>query len=708
MNKPQMSSLPETPVKAARWLGGAGRIIAAAVLLLAWASPCLAAGWLGEAWLYRRHVTLEKFTPAEQGSDIAVVTMPTGGLSKPDGSDICVATYDGKQVPCRVLMVGPGDQVRLAFGIQSGVNNYYVYWGNAKPVATKEPEIRRGVLLEMWNFPENTPIKNFEQVQKLFATVSASPKDLIGRDFRERIFQAHNPFGPQARIACIYTAYFHAPKTGEYEFSTSSQDASYLLIDDKLLIDNGGYHRPQSDISKLAKVNLDVGVHKMTFYHVSGGGGDPVAVVAWRSPGKDKVEPMPNFAFLPVVATTIGPMEEYAKELTIDFIPRQLGESFMADRYFQRFAFDALAAASKPGADTKWEWDFGDGQKSSAAKVEHVYLADGDYTVKLNAKTFVGTLTRTNKIRVARAWDRVTENKLDTLRQQADIVAKYDFAALSADANAQAVLLLHRAGEQAGEMKAGEALVARESAPAKLLAEAAQAYAETLIAAGQADKAVAALTKAAKIASEPNVSASLLVQAGRAALDEADQPKIALDIFEQILRKYPKASPVPAVRQARIGVGDSWAAQGDYDKAKETYTAAGVRADTSTNQPAVLKGDFARHVEDYIRQKNYDAAREWIDRWEDSFPLDKLEGYSTLLRCRLYQGAGEWKHLTLAAGTLVKVNPTSNYCPALLMLSAEAYTKLKQPDQAKAAWKQIVEKYPESPVAAEAAKKIKS
>ena len=57
--------------------------------------------------------------------------------------------------------------------------------------------------------------------------------------------------------------------------------------------------------------------------------------------------------------------------------------------------------------------------------------------------------------------------------------------------------------------------------------------------------------------------------------------------------------------------------------------------------------------------------------------------------------------------TLAKANPASNYAAQLLLLAADAYRRLGKDADAKAALKQVVEKYPESPLAAEAARMLK-
>ncbi len=123
---------------------------------------------------------------------------------------------------------------------------------------------------------------------------------------------------------------------------------------------------------------------------------------------------------------------------------------------------------------------------------------------------------------------------------------------------------------------------------------------------------------------------------------------------------------------------------------------------------AILQGDMARHVEAYLRDKDYDSTEDYLNRWADAMPADKLDGYWSLLRVKAFLAQGRPSQAAAEVRTLLAVNPSSAYAPQLLMLAAEAYTKMSQAEQALAALKQLVDQYPESPLAAEASQKITS
>ena len=91
-----------------------GKIVILAAVLAAASAPA-PAGWYNDAWTCRRAVLVGHYVPnpAMGGDEVAVVTMPTGGLMENDGADVRVTDSEGRELPSRVLMVGPGDQVRV-------------------------------------------------------------------------------------------------------------------------------------------------------------------------------------------------------------------------------------------------------------------------------------------------------------------------------------------------------------------------------------------------------------------------------------------------------------------------------------------------------------------------------------------------------------------------------------------------------------------
>ncbi len=668
--------------------------------LLAGVSPAAGATWWNSQWRYQRELTIPVITPTKlPGSDIAVASFPTGGMMKPDASDIRVATEARKETPCRVLMAGPGDEVRLAFAIVPGVTKYYAYYGNPKAPARKKLDIRRGVLLETWAYKGGIP-RTLDKAK----TVFDQARTLVGRDFQSRIFLGYNPFSSVSGTANLFAGYLNCTKPGTYTFACMSRNASFLLLDDKLLLNNGGAKSPNRRVYKTGKVNLTVGLHKLTFLHVNGFG-DPIAVVAWQAPGESRLTAVPPAAFAPVVRAAVGPMRKYGTALDIDFIPQHVNETFMNNRYFQRYRFEALTTGT-PGRSVEFTWDFGDGQTSTKPQADHVYLLNGQYTVTLSAKTRLGELKRSNRIYVARNRAKLTSSRLDSVKTHAQIVAGYDMRSLSGATLAMAAELFKRAKDTDSLLRAGDAFVGLKAADRKEIEYVVPLYAETLVSVDAPERAVEALLKGVGLNKSAVTRAMLTVQAGRISLDALHDTARAQQLFSEVVKRYAVLTTSKEVRRARIGLGDVCRARGDYDGAVKAYaTARGRSTITATREP-IVKGDLARHVEDYLRKLDLLSAEEYLARWENTFPQDKLEGYWSTMAVRLALKRKQYAAAVREIEVLVRVNPGSNYAAELLMMSVEPYGKLNEPTKAKAALRRIAEKYPESPLAAVAARKL--
>lgn len=669
-------------------------------VIFALAGQSFGAGWWSLDYTHRRGVTIASARHSGlPGDDVAVVTMATGGLCRPDGNDIRVATHDGKERPLRLLMVGPGDQVSLAFAIQPGVTNYHVYLGCKKdPPPSKPLEINRGVLLETWFFKEGQA-RTLEQAVKTLE----KNQQFIGRGFRNNIFQGHNAFGPENRVINVFTAYLQCTG-GAYTFGSASRDASFLLIDDKLVVDCGGMHEVAPVVMARGQVHLTPGLHKLTYYHLTGAA-NPVCVAAWQPPGADKIWTIPPEAFAPVTRATSGPLEQYGREMTIDFQPIHNGEAFTADRYYQRYSFKALT--SGPVGKLQWTWDFGDGQSAVGGSAEHVYLLPGEYTVKLKTTGAYGLMERVNKIFVSRPWDRVMHNDLDSLQMYGQMVSIYNFSSLPVESLPEAAILLNESGKIEAVVAVGKAMLKHDKAPAAVIEQIMPLYIAILVGNDQHAQAAKDLLKSAEMTAEPATQAAMKVAAAEQLMELAgkDDLQQAMEVYEGVVRKYEALTSNESIRQARIGIGDVWRLRADLDKAVHAYKAAGQKPNNAASA-SITRGDLARHVEDHIRQKHFAAAEDSLRQWEQTFPADKLEGYWSLLKCNLLMASGKVKTAITEAATLVTVNPGSNYAPQLLMLQAQAHERLKDTASMQEALKKIVNKYKESPLAAEAAKRL--
>ncbi|MFN0117282.1 MAG: flippase activity-associated protein Agl23 [Elusimicrobiota bacterium] len=88
-----------------------------------------------------------------------------------------------------------------------------------------------------------------------------------------------------------WEGYLKVPMSGKYIFHLSSDDGSWLLIDDQLTIDNSGEHA-RLEISR--PVELSEGFHKIQINYFDIGGGAELTL-EWTPPGRTKEQIRKNF-----------------------------------------------------------------------------------------------------------------------------------------------------------------------------------------------------------------------------------------------------------------------------------------------------------------------------------------------------------------------------------------------------------------------------
>jgi tetratricopeptide (TPR) repeat protein len=262
---------------------------------------------------------------------------------------------------------------------------------------------------------------------------SAKP---IGADYVSGIFHSANPFtlreGP---FLSHYSGYLFITSPGTYGFMTGSQDASWLLIDGKVVVSAPGRHSMARQVKPgmRADIHLTAGAHAVDYYHAAVGS-EAIMAVAWQvSPPKgEKEKPKPD-QIPPEIFHAAAAVHVVAESLVLksvkyapDFMVRIEGEVPLPDNdvpvvgvQFHDTSAKALTMKSKI------QWDFGDGQTSVQADPRHVYLRPGMYSVKLIVTRTPKNLETVNRVYVDKPIEHDKEN-LATLEDYLPLVEKYD------------------------------------------------------------------------------------------------------------------------------------------------------------------------------------------------------------------------------------------------------------------------------------------
>jgi len=650
--------------------------------------------WLRPEWTARRVCDVTVKPSGQPGAEVGAVTFYSGGLLKPDGSDVRVAVKGTRLVPHRVLQIGPGDRVRVAFEIAANESRYFVYYGNPAAEAPKPWEPERGVLLEARLWPGGDFTK-FKQVQQ--AWPKAKP---LGADFVSHVSLGFNPFADSDRhVVFHYVGWFVPPKAGEYEIATSSGDGSWVLIDGKEVVSWPGPHSQSGHARHVGKCVLTAKVHRLDYWHVKADG-PMVAVAAWNAPGEKRFEAIPPKAFLPVSEAALVELDLRGETMVADFFPERAGETWWPDQYAQTIRFANLSRGVNLQRGGRFDWDFGDGQKGTGPTPSHVYLAPGDYTVTLKASRGTQSNTFRTKIRVERDWWKQTERKIDPPKAYAEQVAAYDLKALDLASLALAVSLFEHE-KMTGPLAAAASELAlnRKKVPDGALKSTCLLLGRALREAKRGEEAVAAYRQVETRLKAPSDKAEVAVQIPETLLDDLYRYDEARKEYQRVLKAYASVGADLEVRRAQIGMGDIYRHAGDFAKAQAAYRAAAAIRVTagSANEMAVRIGTLARYVEEYTRERDWEFVQQYLKDWAWEFPEEKLSGHWSLLRAQALVTQGDREEALREAMDVTAANPHSPYAVRLLILGGECLSFLGRKDQARALLQTAVDDYPEDP-----------
>ncbi len=656
----------------------------------------------GSGLIYQRKVQFP------QGPALPAIVMTeffTNGELSATGGNLVVQDSRRNLVPWRILQLGPGDFCRLAFQTVPRQHLYKIFYGG-KAAPEKPPAWtdRAGLLLETRHW-SNCNFNSLDSLRETFKT--AEP---FGSAYVPAVFHRFNPFWPNPEpFLSQYQGTLQIARPGVYHFFTSSQDCSFLLIDDKLVVSAPGWHGPVHDSRVKGQVNLSGGPHEFKYLHAAAGA-DACMVAAWQPPGSGKPEAIPPEAFGSAAigvypATGVKHLHEIAVDIAGE-VP--LAGSEMPLVRVQLRSISTRGSTARP----KIHWDFGDGQTSALTDPLHIYLLPGLYRVTMKVSGEADSLAIVNRVPIHRALVFDDQNHPpDQLAPYLTILDRYDPAKLDPPGLRQLVRAFVEGGQFARAAKAGQAGILAEREPA----DADSALGVVRLVGGllrdRLDDAAAALNfwqAAVKVLRPSLWKAECEIEAADLAINDlahAEPAKALLDSAAKRLEK--EAEPALASHLDRVW-GDWYARKGDKASARAAYARAMTALETrkSAVEQDAWRGAHSRSTEEFLRDKALDRAWTELSLWQEAYPIDKVEGYLTLLQARYWAARNKWPQAIALAGDLVAINPDSPYADRLVFLSAECEEKSGHADRARAAYQSLLTDYPGSPLVGDARKRL--
>ena len=701
--------------------------------------------------------------PGGKTYTVVVVEFLHHGEIHADGRNVVVAAQNKDLVPLRILQLGPGDFCRLAFQTVKGQSEYGIFYGGDPP-RDKPPTwtCSDGLLLETRQF-RPCDFNNLDSVRKAFD--AATP---IGADYVDDVFQSHNPFSLKREpFLSRYTGSLDLQRAGVYGFIPSSQDCSFLLVDDKPVASAPGYHGPTHWAFRGTRhdVQLAAGLHTFEYDHAAAGP-NAAMIAAWEIAPKDPKPSQPAlippevFGSQRVGHLTAGPVSLRTVRQVPDFVAKIVGDVPLPDNDVPLVGVQFREASPKSlAAQAKFRWDFGDGQTSDTLGARHVYLRPGLYAVKLSIRHGGKSVEMTNRIYVDRPL-LMPQDKQHKLDEYLRIIEDYDPKTLDAASlrqlvsafEAKALALAERADAAAQKPRAAEEdpkhqpgakrpTPPRKSSEsddrttesdryfARAVAAGRVAFAEDSTAKGDADllslaRSIGPIARfrlgdalaagqiwrdASNRISAPESKAECEIAAADVAINDLVKAAASKPLLEAATKHLAGRSGPVAAQLHRVW-GDYYASVGDGRSARKEYLEAEQATGLSKNfvERTAWLGAHARSTEEFLKEKQYVRAIEELRAWQRDFPADKLDGYWTLLFARYWAGRGKHAQAIAQAEQLQTVSPDSPYIDQLLYLAAESEVRRGRKDRALATLHSLLKDYPGSPLTPAVKKRIET
>lgn len=648
-------------------LGFAGR---------AWAAETF---WHDTACRYR--VRLNVGNIDGQG-EAGYVDVPLPGRS-PDGADIRVTAPNGRTVPHKIVFNGPASKVRLAFQTVSE-GAYHVYWGNprAKP---PDPDWtpRVGLILTAKKYEKG----GWNNVNEMLETIRINTH-VFGRGRVENVWHAGNPFGPSDRYLSVYEGWLMITKDGEYGFCTASDDASFLFVNDRLVCQWPGGHGAYDGLwgQHNGRVQLKAGVHKIVYLHGEGEG-DQAMLAGWMPPGEKQWKVIPPEAFVRFRPVAVDP----AQEMT-DGRPRMLpifGWEVVDHWWNGEVNLIRMRLAAPDVAGAAYSWKLHDGTTLDGRVVEHLYFSEGERDVELTVTVAGETFRLVQRICAEPAWlqrNEAPQDRNEYVRKAQGMLEapslKFEpgeiFAAVSMRENLRPS---HKAFVNLSGM-----LTPKPERDASL-------WIKARVELGQAGWTYwrdYARAYDLIIGGVPYSGArtELLFTAAGLALSGLEDEKKAAFCIEAIEKSKPSNALRPriAVLRAELALLSN-----DVEKAREAVAALPHDAG-----PEYLAGAALLDAGNMIARKEYEAALQALDRFEQKNPRYYFSGASVAARAEALLGLMHYRPAKAVLSRYLALCPNDRLGARLNLLFVESLLKLGKRDEALKIAGIIAEKFPES------------
>lgn len=479
-------------------------------------------------------------------------------------------------------------------------------------------------------------------------------------------------------FAASYRGFLRIETPGVYRFFVNGDDAAYLFISGYKVYSRRGTNRPLTGgvpvFSVGEDMEMEAGVHPFEIHHVVGNTPGALGQCAfmWLLPGSKTWAFVPRTAFADSLLAVPVTIEETGSGQVAGF---QFGmdDTLSADGvtlYLVRF--EAQGNIPQPERLT---WDFGDGTCATGRSVTHIYFREGDYEVGLKSLDSLPPFRRHVHV-----WTAPIPTSPHSLAKAVEIFSGIDLTRLDLTRLNSMFDFLLICGQPARWPlleRLCRHLLNQKELDIKYRIHIYIALMEALAWQGRAAESMVLMQKA--LAEVPRLK-GLQVMIQRKA---AEIQWVHLKDFKEASRLYEKIITenrrlrFSQLREAAIAWGDMFLEAGDQARAGEAYRlaatmgSAGVAGEKAGD--ATTRGALLRVAEQQLKGGNVRQSRRLLERIENEFPEQKLEGLYRFLRAEADRTSGRYEEAIRNYEVLLQLRQWAGYRAQALYGIADSY-----------------------------------
>ncbi len=525
--------------------------------------------------------------------------------------------------------------------------------------------------------------------------------NVIGNAAIMDVLQKMNPFrlGDTRNFAASYRGFLNIEKPGLYRFFLNADDASFLFLNEYLVLSRVGPNRTiQGRMNVFAvgqDMELDAGVYRLEIHQVTGNSPGAYGRCAfyWIPPEAESWQRVPPQAFVPALSADLVRVEAPdGKRVPIPVcgVANTLGGGGT-----ELFLVQCRAVGASE--DQRIAWTFGDKMSGEGVRLQHVYFEGGDYEISMRAPN--GLPPFKQRLHV---WNAPVPTSPLALGEVVDVLDGYDLARLDEARLGAAFAFLSICG-QSHRWPVVDKVAARllESKGLDLPYRVAL-YRARMEALARQGRAADALELGQEALAETGTLHALRLDV---QLKIADIHRLHLRDFDEAGRLYAamveeyRRMALPAVRRAAIAWGDMYLDIGDNSRASEIYRLAGSLGGSGDGlgkaTDATTRGALLRVAEQQMRDGNLRHSRQLLERIEQEYPEQKVEGLYRFLRAEADRQAGRYVEAERNYELLLRMQQWAGYRAQALQGLADCAMRREHYTDAVKWLDAIAESYPD-------------